>query len=102
MSDNGVLTEQVRSMRDDIGEIKGAMAKVAEALERLARLEERHANTAVALERAFKFLSDISKRVTTLEQAQPVQTLTSGWIIHLVSAGGGAIAMYIFNKALGG
>jgi len=44
---------ELQAFREDLADIKEALKNVADALERLARLEERHASVASALERAF-------------------------------------------------
>lgn len=89
---------EIQAIREDIAEIKEAWKKVAEALERLARLEERHYTQASALERAFAAISAQDKRLRALEQAQPVQSLTSGWVINSAWAGLGMMVMLILKK----
>lgn len=97
MADADVIKAEVQALRDDVGEIKGLMQKVADALERLARLEERHATVSSALERAFSSISKIEARVRTLELAQPVQKLTSGWVTNGVWAAAGMAAMFLLK-----
>lgn len=101
MSDTEVIKEQMVGVREDIGEIKGALSRVADALERLARLEERHATVASALDRAFGAIKSIDLRLKVVELAQPVQRLTSGWIVTAVAAGAGSLATIVITKVIG-
>lgn len=98
MAETDVLHAEMRAMREDVSEIKGAVSKVADALERLARLEERHSTVASALERAFGAIFKIEARLRELEQAAPVQKLTSGWVTNGVWAAAGMVAMLILKK----
>lgn len=97
MSETDVLHAELRAMREDVSEIKGAVSKVADALERLARLEERHSTVAGALERAFGAISKIEARLRELEQAAPVQKLTSGWVTNGVWGIVGMVAMLVLK-----
>lgn len=98
MPENEVAAD-LSALREDLTDLKRSLAKVGEALERLVRLEERHANTASALERAFASLAKIDTRVRALELAQPVQKLTSGWVSNAAWAAFGVLAMFVLKKA---
>lgn len=97
MSENNIHPALV-ALREDVSEIKGFMSKMADAIERLARLEERHGNTAIALERAFSAMGKIDARLQVLEKAQPVQDMTSNWVIKLIWAAAGMAAMFVAKK----
>ena len=99
MADLQEIHPELRALREDVAEIKGFMAKMSEAIERLARLEERHGNTTAALERAFGAISKLNDRVTLLEKAQPVQNLTSDWVVRAVWAVAGMALMVLARKA---
>lgn len=90
---------ELRALREDVAEIKGFMAKMADAIERLARLEERHGNTASALERAFSTLGKHETRLQALEKAQPIQAMTSGWVSNAAWAAVGVLVMFLLKKA---
>lgn len=98
MSETDVMHAELRAMREDLSEIKGAVSKVADALERLARLEERHSTVAASLERAFSAISKVESRLRELEQASPIQKLASGWVTNGVWAAGGMLAMMLLKK----
>lgn len=89
---------EIQAIREDIAEIKEAWKKVADALERLARLEERHSSVASALERAFAAIGAQDKRLRSLEHAQPVQRLASGWVMNGSYAALGMFAMLLLKK----
>lgn len=71
---------RIESMADDITEIKGSMRDLATAVTKLALIEERQAHDRTDISRAFTNLDSHDTRIKTLEVAQPVQTLTSGWV----------------------
>lgn len=86
MPTDETMQAEIGSIRQSLAEVKNTMSKMADALERLARLEERHANTASALDRAFTALTRLEARIEAIERQQPVQKLTSDWVINLVWA----------------
>ncbi|GLT20776.1 hypothetical protein GCM10007933_02280 [Zoogloea oryzae] len=109
----GVVQEALDGVREDVREIRAAMSKMADAVVRLAVLEERHAVVSSAQDRAFGAISKLSDRVRDLEQAipeklearirdleqaQPVQRLTSGWIVAACGFCGGLFVMVVLKK----
>lgn len=90
--------EEIDGVREDIREMKTALSRMADAMVRLAVLEERHLTVAGALERAFSAISKLEARVRELEQLQPVQKLASGWVTGAVSFGGGLLASIVLKK----
>lgn len=100
--DNDSLRVEIGFIRRNLEEVHSAMTKIAAALERLTRLEERHAHTATALERAFNAISNLEDRVATLERHQPMQKLTTGWVINGVWAAVGVVGAMIINKIFTG
>ena len=104
-----VLTERIEGLAQDMGEMKQGIAKMADALTKLAIVEERQTQTILAQERAFKALERIeerqrlheqqchdqdkevrqliadsnerlSARIGELEKAEPMQAQTSKWV----------------------
>ncbi len=56
-----VLAERVEGLCSDMSEMKHGRAKMAEALTKLAIVEERQTQTILAQERAFKALERVEK-----------------------------------------
>lgn len=99
---------ELRALREDVSEIRAAVAKVADALERLARLEERQVAVSGSLERAFaaigkveaRLRENIEPRIGAIEQSMPVQQLTSRWVERGVVAAS-TVALVYAAKAVG-
>jgi hypothetical protein len=101
MSEDEVKPADLRAVREDVAEIKSSLERVAHALERLARLEERQASAASGLERSFTAISKIADRVTALEKNEPLQSLTSSWVIKAVwGIGGAALVLILKTKGM--
>jgi hypothetical protein len=99
-----------------VTKVEASMDKVADALTKLAVIEERQTADRAALERAFTAiqvteercaqafektvakLEKIESRVDTLEQAAPITAQTSQWVMTAVWAVVAATAMYIAKK----
>ncbi len=99
-----------------VTKMEASMDKVADALTKLAVIEERQTADRAALERAFTAiqateercaqafektvakLEKIESRVDTLEQAAPITAQTSQWVMTAVWAVVAATAMYIAKK----
>lgn len=122
MANADVLNAKLESLSESVGRMEVTMARVAEALERLARLEERQTAASTAIDRAFSWVSKIDARVKVveleqaetkpvtdqipgikasikaLELSQPIQKLASSWVINAASAIAGGAAMFILGK----
>lgn len=85
-----------------ISELRRATLRMSDAVERLTRLEERHAGTATAVERAFAAISKQNDRIATLERSAPVQALAASWVTGAVCAVAGAVGMAVLNRVLSG
>ena len=92
-------TARLDALQEDISEIKAATRKMAEALERLARLEERQATVSSSIDRLFGSLGKVQERLGRLEAAQPVQRMTSTWVMDSAKFIAGAVAMFLLKKA---
>jgi hypothetical protein len=108
MSNDAVSAVELRALREDVSEIRVAVAKVADALERLARLEERQVAISGSLERAFtaigkvetRLRENVEPRLGAIEQNMPVQQLTSRWVERGVVAAATVVLVYV-AKAVG-
>lgn len=86
MTDESILAFKLEALHQDVGEVKTALNKLSEAITKLALVEQQQSQTASALERAFKAISKIEERVTTLEQQAPKSKETSVWVDRLITA----------------
>ena len=104
-----VLATKIEGLAQDMSEMKHGIAKMADALTKLAIVEERQTQTILAQERAFKALERVEERQRThelvckdqdkevrqliadsnerlaarvgeLEKAEPMQAQTSKWV----------------------
>lgn len=124
-----VLAERVEGLCGDIGEMKHGIAKMADALTKLAIVEERQTQTILAQERAFKALERVEERqrthelqcrdldkevrqliadsnerlsirVAELEKAEPMQAQTSKWVTAGVWGALALLASFIVPRIL--
>lgn len=124
-----VLAERVEGLAQDMSEMKHGIAKMADALTKLAIVEERQTQTILAQERAFKALERVeerqrqhelqcldqdkevrqliadsnerlSVRVGELEKAEPMQAQTSKWVTAGVWGALALLASFIVPRIL--
>lgn len=76
-TDLAVAIAKIEAISGDMAEIKSSMKELANAVSRLAVIEERQTATNDAIGRAFKDIETISGRVAVLEQNQPIQKQSS-------------------------
>ena len=84
MTDTGVLAAKIEMLHSDIVDMKEAIAQLSQAITKLAIVEERQAQTAEALERAFKLIGKLEDRMSELEKTQPKQKDTSAWVDRFI------------------
>lgn len=124
-----VLGERVDGLCADMNEMKHGIAKMADALTKLAIVEERQTQTIFAQERAFKALERVEERQHThelvckdqdkevrqliadsnerlaarvgeLEKAEPMQAQTSKWVTAGVWGALALLASFIVPRVL--
>ncbi len=124
-----VLAERVEGLCVDMSEMKHGIAKMADALTKLAIVEERQTQTILAQERAFKALERVEERqrqhelqcrdldkevrqliadsnerlsirVSELEKAEPMQAQTSRWVTAGVWGTLALLASFIVPRIL--
>ena len=124
-----VLAERVEGLCADMTEMKHGIAKMADALTKLAIVEERQTQTILAQERAFKALERVeerqrthelqcrdqdkevrqliadsnerlSARVGELEKAEPMQAQTSKWVTAGVWGALALLASFMVQRIL--
>ena len=122
-----VLAERIDGLCEDMNEMKHGIAKMADALTKLAIVEERQTQTILAQERAFKALERVeerqrthelvcrdqeevlrqliadsnerlSARVAELEKAEPMQEQTGKWVMAAVWGAAGLLALFVAKQ----
>ena len=124
-----VLAAQIEGLSQDVSEMKHGIAKMADALTKLAVVEERQTQTILAQERAFKVLERVEERqrqhelqcrdldkevrqliadsnerlsirVAELEKAEPMQAQTSKWVTAGVWGALALLASFLVPRIL--
>ena len=124
-----VLATKIEGLAQDMSEMKHGIAKMADALTKLAIVEERQTQTILAQERAFKALERVEERqrqhelqcrdqekglrqliadsnerlsirVAELEKAEPMQAQTSKWVTAGVWGALALLASFIVPRIL--
>ena len=124
-----VLATKIEGLAQDMSEMKHGIAKMADALTKLAIVEERQTQTILAQERAFKALERVEERQRThelvckdqdkevrqliadsnerlaarvgeLEKAEPMQAQTSKWVTAGVWGTLALLASFIVPRIL--
>lgn len=100
-----VLAHKVDAIHSDVGEMRAVLRELTSAIIKLALVEERQSQFALAQERAFKVLEkietkfeELSERVGALEAAEPMQKQTSTWFMAMVWGAAGVGAMVALNR----
>ena len=124
-----VLATKIEGLAQDMSEMKHGITKMADALTKLAVVEERQTQTILAQERAFKALERVEERqrtheqqchdqdkevrqliadsnerlaarVVELEKAEPMQAQTSKWVTAAVWGALALLASFIVPRIL--
>ena len=124
-----VLATKIEGLAQDMSEMKHGITKMADALTKLAIVEERQTQTILAQERAFKALERVEERQRThellckdqekglrqliadsnerlaarvgeLEKAEPMQAQTSKWVTAAVWGALALLASFIVPRIL--
>jgi hypothetical protein len=78
--------------------MKTALNELSKAITKLALVEERQAQTADAMERAFKAIGKVEDRLSALELAAPKAKETNAWVDRFILALIVAIMGFIGTK----
>lgn len=97
-----LIAHKLEALHEDVGAMKDVLKELTSAITKLALIEERQAQAALAQERAFKVLEKIEARVDKLEEAAPINNQAAStvnkvmWVI--VAAVLGALLMKLGLK----
>lgn len=84
MSEESVLTVKIDMLHSDVVDMKTALSELSKAITKLALVEERQAQTADAMERAFKAIGKIEDRISVLEISAPKTKETNTWVDRFI------------------
>jgi hypothetical protein len=77
--------------------IEQTLGAIRDNLVRLSTLEERHLHTREALDRAFRAIEKLDRRVAAIEQEIPTLRLVRGWVIGGVVGTLGLLGATLFK-----
>jgi hypothetical protein len=86
VNEESVLTVKIDMLHSDVVDMKTALNELSKAITKLALVEERQAQTADAMERAFKAIGKIEDRISALELAAPKTKETNAWVDRFILA----------------
>lgn len=108
-----MLQYRLQLVENAVMELRTAHKSIAESLQQLVRLEERHAETQEGLRRAWKrieeqavFLRDLDgqipaklvDRLQAIEQDMPMMRRTSGWVLAMLVACAAAAGWFVWKR----
>jgi hypothetical protein len=86
VTESSVLTVKIDMLHSDVVDMKTALNELSKAITKLALVEERQAQTADAMERAFKAIGKVEDRLSALELTMPKTKETSAWVDRFILA----------------
>jgi hypothetical protein len=95
-----LLTNKVESLHEDMSEMKVVMRDIANALTKLAIIDERQEKMSETQGRIFKLLDNHGERINELEKDDRRQSLAVSWVFGATWAAAGAFGMIVL-KVLG-
>lgn len=90
-SDTPYIEANLKSIQDDLADMKSSMSKIADALSKIAVLEERHSAMTQSLLKVSEKLSEIDKRQNALELAHVRQETTVKVSVKALQAAWGVL-----------
>lgn len=99
-----VVIDRLTNLHEDVNDLKestrDSMKEIANAITKLVLLEERQSHANDNFSRVVNQLDSIQRRVEELEKHEPVQRLTSKWMLTAVW-GAATAAVYFIAKFAG-
>ena len=90
-----LLTNKVESLHEDVSDIKMVMRDIANALTKLAIIDERQGKMSETQSRIFKLLDNHDERINALQKDDRHQKVAVDWVYKAVWATVGVAAMYV-------
>ena len=85
------LTHHIQRIRESQDKMETSLSKMADAVARMALIEERQTNASTAIERVAESLEKIDLRVRALEVAEPLQARSAEWVEKAVWGAAGLL-----------
>jgi hypothetical protein len=95
-----ILNHQLKVLHDDVVDLKNSLDKVADAVVRLALVEERQAQVSNALQRAFEAIERLERRLSDVERSAPTYERTNIWMDRLLWGCVAAVGVFIAERIL--
>lgn len=93
-----LLTHKMETMHEDLGEVRSDLKQLVEAFTRLTLIEERQAQHARSMERAFAAIEGHETRIAALELTAPEHTRMNHWFDRGLWAACAALATFLAKK----
>lgn len=93
-----VIAVKLQNLHDDVSGMRDVLKELANAVTKLAVIEERQGQAAQALERAFIALEKVETRLGSLEKSQPLQQQSVDWVNRGMWAAAVAVAYFVAKK----
>jgi len=100
-SDNttiSLVAARIEMLHEDFSEMKGALKEMANAISKIALVEERQQQASLAQERTFKGLEKLEARLDRLEQRVPLQERATKWVENAVWGAAGLAIVLVVTK----
>jgi len=98
LSHHGTISLKIDLLHEDVSEMKSVLKELTIAINRLAVVEERQAQTSSALERVFGQLENITTRLGLLELQAVTSKQTSNWVSMTVWGAATAFVTVVLAK----
>lgn len=95
------LTHHIARIRDAQEHMKNDVSQIADALTRLALVEERQTYSSGAIDRLARSIESLDIRVKALEVQAPSNTRTAAWVDKVLWVAAGATFAMLIAKSLG-
>ena len=89
---------RIEHLHDSVDSMQEAMCRMADAVNKLAVVEERQSQAAEGISKLDARLDKIEDRLRVLEVAEPMQSKVTDWVLRAMWAIVAAAAMFIAAK----